>query len=231
MVIPKEQLKHFQRWRLTDFDAPAERLESATEPGLPASLPDLPTVQDELQPPPALPSAEEIEQVFEQAKTEGFQAGYAAGEEAGKQVLESSLATQSAQLASIVANFSQALSSLDQTVADQMLNLAVEMAEQMLRGKLSVNRDFLLPIVREAIGALPIHHAHISLRVHPDDYPMVKQGLGEHFFQGGNQLIEDTAILPGGCLLNAGASEIDATVETRWKRVLEPLGLSSEWMK
>ena len=50
------------------------------------------------------------------------------------------------------------------------------------------------------------------------------------FFQAGNQLIDDPDISPGGCLLNAGASEIDASVETRWKRILEPLGATAhEW--
>jgi flagellar assembly protein FliH len=34
----------------------------------------------------------------------------------------------------------------------------------------------------------------------------------------------------GGCRVELGASEVDATLETRWRRVLESIGVSQEWL-
>ena len=59
----------------------------------------------------------------------------------------------------------------------------------------------------------------------------MRQHLGEQFAQTGTQIIEDNTITPGGCQLLAGASEVDASIETRWKRVLEAIGTEPQaWL-
>jgi len=90
----------------------------------------------------------------------------------------------------------------------------------------------LLPVIREAISALPIHHAHIALHLNPVDAPHIRNRIGEQFNQTGGQIIEDAEITVGGCLVKAGASEVDATTETRWKRVLEAIGVDpQDWLE
>ena len=43
--------------------------------------------------------------------------------------------------------------------------------------------------------------------------------------------MSDNNIAEGGCLVKAGSSEIDASIEVRWRRVLETMGLKTkEWL-
>ncbi|WP_265948182.1 FliH/SctL family protein [Dechloromonas sp. A34] len=131
----------------------------------------------------------------------------------------------------LISNLKLALDGIDQSVADELLSLALEVAAQLTRGMIAAKADMLLPIIREAVTTLPLHHAHIVLRLNPGDAGHVRSLLGEEFAQTGTQIVEDSAISPGGCLLEAGASEIDATIETRWKRVLEAIGTEPrEWL-
>lgn len=231
MVIPKERIQQFQRWSVADFDTNSKKpIPRTAAPEKPAAAIPTPAVEPITEPTTSLPPPEELAQIYENARSEGYQAGLATGELAARESVAAELTNQASRIDALLESLTQALQGADQAVAEQLLDLSVDIAEQLIRGKLSLNRDFMLPLVREAINALPIHHAHIALRVHPDDYPLVKAGLGDSFFQAGNQLIDDPDISPGGCLLNAGASEIDASVETRWKRILEPLGATAhEW--
>jgi flagellar assembly protein FliH len=124
-----------------------------------------------------------------------------------------------------------ALAHLDQHVAEQVLGVALEVAAQVLRGAINTRPELLLPVIREALGALPLHHAHVVLRLNPGDATLIREQIGEQLAQTGAQIIDDPEISSGGCMIVAGASEVDATIETRWKRVLESIGVAPlEWM-
>ena len=113
----------------------------------------------------------------------------------------------------------------------QVLDLALEVASQVIRGTVATRSEALLPVIREAISALPLHHTHVLLHLNPADASVVREQIGEQLTLTGTQIIDDAAISQGGCLLKAGTSEIDATIETRWKRVLEAIGSEPrEWL-
>lgn len=228
MIIPKEKSLSFQRWEIGSLDKKptspiAEVMEAAS---LPTLTPEFPQ-----QEPPQLPSTEEIEKIYEEARQSGYAAGFSEGKAAHEATLTESELIHSSHFSALIENLQDALSSIDQTVADQLLLLAVEIAGQVCRSNIAVKKDVLLPIIREAITALPLHHAHLVLRLNPADAENVREYLGEQFAQNGTKIIEDNTITTGGCQLQAGASEVDASIETRWKRVLEAIGTEPQaWL-
>ena len=227
-IIPKEELGDIRRWQIAGFgEKPAEPVVPATQ-----TEPEAAQVEvGEMAPNVALPTAEDIERVYEEARASGYVAGLEEGQQQAR--LESEEATRAVaqRLAELVENARLSLADLDQTVADGLLDLAVEIAAQTVRGTLKVKKDVLLPVIREAISALPLHHAHIVVHLHPDDVSAVRERIGEAFFQSGGQIIEAPELTPGGCKVVAGTSQVDATMETRWKRVLESIGLdSATWL-
>lgn len=231
MIIPKEELTHFQRWQAGSFDAkPTPTPAPETQPSdPPPAAPDAGTLESIQQ--FNLPTAEDIERIHEEARNSGYEAGFAEGRQSGEQQARELFDTQAATLAAIVDNLKNAVGQLEQSVADDLLSLAIEIAAQVTRGTISVKAELLLPIIREAIATLPLHHAHIVLRLNPKDIEHVRVEIGEQLAQTGAQLLEDNTISRGGCLLLAGASEVDATIETRWKRVLEAIGTEPrEWL-
>lgn len=230
-IIPKEQLTNVQRWQINAFDKPAPA---------PAKAPVAEPAAAAPTPPPApaveLPTAESIARIEEEARSSGHQAGYQAGYAEGLKTAEQEIRTATEarehQLLTLAGNLQQALAEIDQNVADQLLELASEIASRMLCGALAVKPEILLPVIREAIATLPMHHGHVTLRLNPEDAASLRPHHGEQLAQSGIQIVDDSEISPGGCIVRAGTSEVDATIETRWKRVHDAIGVApGQWLK
>ena len=228
-IIPKESLGGFQRWQVGDFNP-----RPTTAPG---AAPMVTETQDNADSgfvvnDVALPTAEDIEQIHEQARAEGYQAGYAEGQQTARDEAAALIADTGTRMAEMIGHLQVALAHMDQNIAEQVLDLALEVSAQIVRGSISVKRDSLLPVIREALAALPLHHGHVALHLNPVDAEAVREQMGDQLAQTGTQIIPDATITAGGCTLRAGASEVDATVETRWKRVIEAIGVEpKDWLE
>ena len=229
-VIPKEQLAAYQRWQANTFDAPAVDATASPPAALAIEMED--NQEGELVTGPLnLPTANDIENIHEQARNEGYQAGFEEGRQAGEAATLTARQEEIARLTALTANFRDALANLDQIVADQTLDLALEVASLVIGSALQTRRELLLPVIREALQALPLHHGNISVYISPEDIESLRDGVADIISQGTIHLVPDSTISPGGCLLTAGHSEVDASLETRWKRVLEAIGVDPEkWL-
>ncbi|MDR2838766.1 MAG: flagellar assembly protein FliH [Azonexus sp.] len=226
MIIPKEELATYQRWQADSFDRkPPPKPPAAPPKEAPAAeVAPLPEPEPALR----LPTVEDIERIHEEARAVGYAAGLAEGRAAGAEECHQAAAEAARQFVALAGNLRRALEQFDQTVAEQLLALAIEIAAQVIRGQIAARDDVLLPIVREAIAALPLHNEHVILRLHPKDAADLRRLMGDELADNGVQIAEDSAISVGSCLLQSGASEIDASIETRWKRVLETIGATPQ---
>jgi flagellar assembly protein FliH len=222
--IPKEKLTAYQRWELAAFDE-AEQAAKAVA----AEPPPAPE-----EPPPALPTAEDIERIHSEAYAAGYADGQAAGLEAGHAegyaAGEAEARVEAERIAALGANLIQHLQAIDQEIAEELLTVAVGIASQVLRQSLRVKPELLLPVVREAMAALPLAHAHPALFLNPTDAALVRSQLGEQLAHKGWRILEDSSIEAGGCRIESGTSEVDATLSTRWQRVLDTIGSNSDWL-
>jgi len=228
-IIPKESLVGFQRWQVGDFN-PRPATAPVTTPVVTETQdqPDSGLVVNDV----ALPTAEDLEQIHEQARTEGYQAGYAEGQQTARDEAAALIADTGTRMAEMIGHLQVALAHMDQNIAEQVLDLALEVSAQIVRGNISVKRDTLLPVIREALAALPLHHGHVALHLNPGDAEAIREQIGDQLAQTGTQIIPDATITAGGCTLRAGASEVDATLETRWKRVIEAIGVEpKDWLE
>lgn len=228
--IPKEQAQAFTRWEASSFDkpapAPAPSTTIAPSPAEKITEPVTETESVEAEPSFSLPTAEDIERIHTEAHAEGYQIGYDEGYAAGLAAAQAHVE----QLETLVNTAQEALNSFDQEIAETLLACSLEVANQMAKTIFTVRPEILLPIIREALGSLPPHHGAVSLLVNPNDEALIKQHLGDQFSHAGWQLLGDSSISPGGCKVRAGASEVDATFPSRWRRILEAIGVSPEWL-
>lgn len=227
-VIPKEQLAAYQRWQVGSFgEAPKPTVpvppaasspspDAGMDPGIPSEMPL------------ALPTAEQIESIHEQARNEGFQAGYDEGRQAAEAEIKKEIQRESRRISDLLTHFRESVAALDQVVAEQTLDLALEVASLVVGSTVKAQPELLIPIIREALQALPVNHSALGIHVHPGDLDLLREHVAELAAQANFQLIPDSSVTPGGCLIKAGQSEIDAQLETRWKRVLEAIGADAE---
>ncbi|BAN35058.1 flagellar assembly protein FliH/type III secretion system HrpE [Sulfuricella denitrificans skB26] len=197
-IIPKEQLSAYQRWELNSLDGSAR----TTVP---------------------LPTAEEVENIQQQAYQEGFAAGY----QEGKGKVDAELA----RLAQLMSALGGALNQFDETLTQNLLSLALDVAKQMLREALRVRPELVLPVIREAVSGLPQANQHPHLKLHPDDAALVRSLMADELSHFHWKLIEDSRVERGGCRVETTNSEIDATMENRWERILVALGREGAWLE
>ena len=112
----------------------------------------------------------------------------------------------------------------------QLLATAVEIANQVLHQSLKLKPELLLPVVREAVSTLHPGSGHPALFAHPDDAALIRKHMGDHLTHNNWRIIEDPSLTRGGCRIEFGASYVDATLETRWRRVIESIGISQDWL-
>ena len=216
--IPKEKLTAYQRWELAAFDEAEQAAAKAAETG--NAQPETPA--QALEPEVVLPTAADIERMHNEAHEQGYAAGYAEGIADAQDVAN--------RMQAMLDNLQQAVGEIDQRIADQLLATSIEIASQVVRQSLCVKPELLLPVVREAVAALHPNTGHPALLAHPDDAALIRAQMGEHLAHNNWRIIEDPAITRGGCRVELGSSEVDATLETRWKRVIDSIGVSQDWL-
>lgn len=237
MAIPKEQQSAYQRWEMTSFgdnrpSTLAQRIaeqEAAAAAAVPPSI-DLPQI--------ALPSVEELEAMREAARQDGYAQGleegratghaegYADGARQGKQQAEHELE----QLRSIAATFSDAVNAADETIAADVLELALRLARGMVRTAFDVRPELILEVVRDAIDRLPALQQPAVMTLNPEDAVLVREGMADELAKGGWRIIEDSHIARGGCKVETASNQIDAQAQARWQRLTHALGANVDWL-
>ena len=165
-------------------------------------------------------TAEELESIQKQAYNEGFALGQREGLQHKKQELEENAAS----LRSILELLTEPLKELDDDVVNQLAQLSMTVARQVVRRELHTDEGEIVGIVREAMSALPASTRKITLHIHPDDSELIRNA-----FSLGNEdelrwkVIEDPMISRGGCKISSKNSRIDATVEGRLNRIINTL--------
>lgn len=219
---------------------------------LPVAEPDVVPVldaeQDEAQqaaasppPEPAQPmiDEEQLQQMLEQARQEGFAHGQEQGAQQTAQEWQQRLEQEQAQwgrdvgarLASVLRQAQQGIAGLQQQVAPDLLQLACDIARQVVRRELTNQPQALLPVVREALDMLVNEGRVATVRLHPHDLSAVENHLRGTYAQGRVQWQADPAVAPGDCLVESAGTVIDGSMEKRWRRAVAALGLVSSWQE
>ncbi|MEM6986281.1 MAG: flagellar assembly protein FliH [Pseudomonadota bacterium] len=190
-----------------------------------------PDVLDDTEDTPAALSNEALVAVRDAAQAEGFEAGhtegYATGLEAGRSDGLAELATRIEQLSSLLAYLAKPLDDHDDRLEDELVALSVAVARQLVRRELSTSPGEIVPVVREALAALPSTQRNVSVCLHPDDAALVRDVLAESAESAVWTIAEDPLLSRGGCRVEAGYSHVDATLETRLQNIASALAVRS----
>lgn len=166
---------------------------------------------------------EREQRAFERGHAEGLAEGLSQAQTEAAQVR----ATHKAQVDQVLADLRSRFAELESQGADQVLDLALEIARQVVRYELSHTRAALLPLVQEAVLAVIDRHASPRIHVNPADFELLAaDGKNEGALRHA-EFIPDPGVARGGCRVETPQASVDATLEARWARALSPLGLSS----
>lgn len=215
-VVPKEQQSAFERWEMHSFGdnrASARAANAALAPKI--SIEEIARIREEAR-------AKAHADGLAEGRAEGYAQGLAQGRADG--------ATEIDHFRQMTGQLGEEVSRADAVIAQDVLELALDLAKAMLKTALAVRPELVIPVVSEAIRYLPSLQQPALLFLHPADAAIVKQQMHDELGKAGWRLVEDAQIQRGGCRIETASNQIDATTNTRWQRLAEALSKNSEWL-
>jgi flagellar assembly protein FliH len=157
----------------------------------------------------SIPTAKDIDQWRAQAEEEGFQQGQLRAQQQAQELQQ--------RLLQLIEFFEHPLQALNEDIEHQLTQLAVTLAQQLVRRELKLEPGEIIGLIRDSVQLLPGNTRNISIILHPEDARLVRNALS---MESGNEehswkLIEDPMITRGGCEVSAPPSTINATLENR----------------
>ena len=201
--IPREEIDSFSSWQPSAFGAAAASPAREAEPDAAAQL--------------------------AAARAQGYQDGYRDGLAALEQFKQSHAMQLSAQVGALLHTVGTQLDALQQQMAESLAATATLLARQVVRAEIATRPQLVAQVAQEAVDALLLSARHITVRVHPQDHPLVELGAAEVLAARGARLVSDDAVERGGCIVDSDIGAIDATLATRWARAAAAIGGEAPW--
>ena len=214
--VPSEEIDGVSAWKFSSMDGSEEEAPAET---------------------PA-PEADPMDHVaVQEALDAAYQQGYAQGHETGTTETRAAMQDEirrvteatAARMGELMHNVTDQLLSSEQAIARQILDLACELARQVVRQELKTNTGHLRAVIGEALEMMIDDGLPAAVHMNPNDLVVMQQALLDTLGENAPEFIADPAISPGGCLVKSPSTTVDATIEKRWARAIGNLGLSASW--
>src|SRR5512135_1850237 len=165
----------------------------------------------------------ELAALREAARAEGYAEGMAAGRTEGEQAC--------GRMKQLAESFSSTLDNLDFRLADMVLELALDVARQVVAGELAARPERILDVVNLALRQMAETSREARLLLNPDDAALVRPHLDQVLDKNRLRIVEDVRIVRGGCLIETAQGDLDATLPARWRQVVQVLGSNQGWLE
>lgn len=150
---------------------------------------------------------------------QGLEQGYAQGLDAGRQAAAVELQQQRVEtlqpLLELCRNFDDALKSMDQHIAHQLVRIALDAARQLAGDALTAQPEQVLTLVKGMLDSDLELTGKPKLWLNPADLQCVQDSLGEQIDAAGWVLHADAAMQAGGCRVVSAGGELDASRPSR----------------
>ncbi|APV41386.1 flagellar assembly protein FliH [Pseudomonas frederiksbergensis] len=217
-LIRGKDVGGFDVWSLPSFDPFVPEPEPEPEPE-PPEMEEVPL--EEVQP----LTLEELESIRQEAYNEGFATGEKEGFHSAtlkvRQEAEVALAAKIAALEQLMGHLFEPIAEQDTLIEKSLVDLVQHITKQVIQRELAIDSTQIEHVMREALKLLPLGVGNVRLYINPQDFEQVKALRERH--EETWRIVEDEALLPGGCRVETEHSRIDATVETRVARVMDKL--------
>lgn len=153
------------------------------------------------------------------AQSRGFQAGKWEGLESGRVEAEQIVH----RMTELLDEIAKPYRSLDHLVTQELANLAMLIAKQVIRRELMINSDVVTDMAKEALSTISSMEGEIEISLHPSDMEMVHQ-LAKGSLEGKSwKLAIDPEFLPGGCRVKTPLSYVDGSIEKQMEMAFSSL--------
>lgn len=165
------------------------------------------------------------------ALVEARRQAVAAGREEGLQAGRAEVAQEYLRVKELADSYANTLDNLDFRLADMVLDLALDVARQVIAGELSVHPEHILAVVKLALNQMAATTREARLLLNPEDVALIRPHLDKILDKNRLRMVEDVRIVRGGCLIETTQGDLDATLQARWRQVVQVLGSNQGWIE
>ena len=160
-----------------------------------------------------------LEQQEATAQARGFEAGRAEGLKSGMAEAEELVERMTA----LVQAMAHPFRALDAQVTRELAQMAMVLAREIVRRELTVDSSIVTEIMTEAMLTLYKLEGEIVVFVNPADAMAIRSMAPEFLEEKTWKVVEDAALLPGGCQVKTPVSFVDASIEKQMEVVFANL--------
>ncbi len=213
--------------------AAADQPAPDAEPDVADEVPDLPPEE----PAPAGMDEATVAHLLEEARQEAYHQGLEQGKQEAAQEWQGRMQDYQnnqgreagQRLAQVVQQAQAGIQGLQEQVAPDLLQLACDIARQVVRQELRTNPQALMPVLREALDMLGAETKPATVRLHPDDWKVLQPHIQEALPNPKVEWLQDASVAQGDCKVESQGAQVDGGIEKRWQRAVAALGLVSTW--
>ncbi|MEK7298621.1 MAG: FliH/SctL family protein [Candidatus Margulisiibacteriota bacterium] len=175
--------------------------------------------------------AQQVQQAVATEKEAVLRRAYEDGFAQGRADAEATLKSQSEELLSEIAGLSEEKREVIRAAQREILQLALKIAEQILRSEISLNPAVTANIVSEAIEKAT-NRDEVIVHVNPQDISYMettRERLQQYMRDIKRLAFEaDNSVDSGGCIVETKMGFIDATVTTKLENIKRALGKAQD---
>lgn len=167
-----------------------------------------------------------FKQGYEEGQTKGHEEGVVQGHEEGlsKGLAEAQekIDELALQWQSLINDLHTPITHVEGNVEQQLLSLVIQLTEAVTLQEAKINPDIVLAAITEGVKALPLQESTTQIYLNPQDIAMVEDKFGVEYIQEKNwRLLPAPHIDIGSCQIENSTSNIDLTMKSRLKEVLD----------
>ena len=174
---------------------------------------------------PATPSRTP-EEIAQAAWAEGFERGYDDGYAEGLRRADEAQAEQTRALAALVESVSIEADAYVRAVEEQVVRLALAIAERVVEREARTDPELVLGVVRAALAEIQ-DSSEVHVRVSPADHALIEprwEAMLPRSVARRSELLADEAVETGGCVVETRAVQVDAQLSTKLAQVAKTFG-------
>ena len=172
-------------------------------------------------------TAEQVEEITQQAHKEGYEEGFNKGVNEGKEAgYDEGIKTAQKEIQEQVLKLQQIMDVLliplesEQKKLEQLiLNMVCSLCRSVVQKELTIDSSNILESINSALKLLDEKNGRLNVFLHSKDKNVIEEHLKATEFDYRIQI--DDTLIPGGCRLENTVSSIDATIETTMTQLFD----------
>ncbi|CAH8710095.1 FliH/SctL family protein [Paenibacillus thiaminolyticus] len=166
------------------------------------------------------------EQLIESTRNESYETGYREGMERAEQEIKEAYERTIAEAEAVLRQAYQAKEQLIQEAEPFVVSLSCAVAEKIIQKQLSVEPEIVLELARKTLSRKR-ESGTITLCVSPEQFAYVHAAREELSLavdsQAELQIIPDSSVNDGGCVVRSALGSIDARIDTQLTEIKKAL--------